>query len=121
MHFFDFGESYSPDGRAHPVDAFTPVVASFAPSTAGDCSQYAVGSLDWQRCQAKKDVGSMIAGSSAPASGGSGPTPDPSSGGGIIGKIASAATGMDSHTPARIALGVLAIGILIVVAIRLTK
>jgi hypothetical protein len=116
MHFFDFGDIESPDGRSHPLTADTAVRLV---TSGDDCSQYAVGSIAWQRCQVQKQVTAGIAGSSAPSQGGSGPTPDPSSGGGIVDKITQAATG--KHTPARIAISVLAIGILLIVALRLTK
>ncbi len=118
MHFFDIGDVESPDGRSHIVNALIParLVES---KPAGDCSQFSVGSLAWQRCQAAKDVGSMIAGSSAPASGGSGPTPDASQGGSIVEKIVAAASG--KHTVARLVVAVIAIGILFIVAFRLTK
>jgi hypothetical protein len=112
MHFFDFGDIESPDGRSHPLTADTAVRLV---TSGDDCSQYAVGSIAWQRCQVQKQVAAGIAGSSAPSQGGSGPTPDPSSGGGILGGL----TG--KHTPARIAISVLAIGILLIVALRLTK
>jgi len=111
LHFFDFGDVESPDGRSHPLTIDTAV--SFAKSD--DCSQFTVGSIAWQRCQVQKQIAAGIAGSSAPSQGGSGPTPDPSSGGGILGGL----TG--KNTPARIAIGVLAIGILLIVALRLTK
>jgi hypothetical protein len=82
MHFFDLGDVESPDGRAHPVTATTPVslVASTQPTA----------STQDATMQSASFASSLL----------------PS---------------MPKHFGARVAVGVLAIGILLIVAFRLAK
>jgi hypothetical protein len=110
----DLGDIQSSDGRSHPLTAMTPAYVSQAPD---DCSQYAVGSFAWQKCQAQRDVASGIAGSSAPQNGGSGPTPSPTSGGSLVGKL----FGADSHGLARVTVIVIGVGILLIVVFKFAK
>jgi type IV secretory pathway VirB2 component (pilin) len=119
MHFFDIGDVESPDGRSHIVNALIPARLVETPKASGDCSQYSVGSVAWQRCQVQNQITAGIAGSSAPSQGGSGPTPDPASGGGIVEKITQAVAG--THATARVVVIIIGIGILLIVAFRLTK
>jgi hypothetical protein len=119
MHFFDIGDVESPDGRSHIVNALIPARLVETPKASGDCSQYSVGSVAWQRCQVQNQIAAGIAGSSAPSQGGSGPTPDPASGGGIVEKITQAVAG--THATARVVVIIIGIGILLIVAFRLTK
>lgn len=103
LHSLDFGEVQSPDGRSHPVDAMTPidiVAATPVVQPVNATSGSAVGS---------------------PPS-----TEDP----GVIATAKQVATdaienylgiGKAQHRVARIVLSVVAIGIIIVVAVRLTK
>ncbi len=85
MHFFDLGDVESPDGRAHPLTALTPVSL---------VSSDPVGAVG---------VGQQIANA-------------------VTGKASDAVSGIiPKHFGARVAVGVLAIGILLIVAFRLAK
>lgn len=99
MHWFDLGEIESPDGRSHPLNAFTPI--SFAPSAPPD-------SLDEKP---KPDYQIPIV---TPM----GTYNVPS---GVADKVTGLIPSMPKHFGARLAVAVLAIGILLIVAFRLAK
>lgn len=93
LHSLDFGSVQSPDGRDHFLDANTPVsvISAPIPDVVGSASLTPTGSL----------------------------IPDPYAVTGVA-KGASFFT-VPPHFGARVAVGVLAIGILLVVVLRITK
>lgn len=97
LHSLDLGDINSPDGRAHPLTAMTPVVAM-------PCST----------CD-----GSWLSNSNAPAQFVDNANTHASSG--FTNPFNFSLPSLPSHFGARMAIGVLALGLLLIVAFRLTK
>ena len=100
MHWFDLGEVESPDGRSHPLNAFTPI--SFAPSAPPDSLDEKPKTPDYQ-IPIVTPMGTYNISS------------------GVADKVSGLIPSLPSHFGARLAVAVLAIGILLIVAFRLAK
>lgn len=111
LQSLDIGTFFSPDGREMPIIGTTPVQST--PANAGPCSQYAVGSFDYQRCLLQHDA---ITG---------GATADPTTGvqtsGVKLSDIFSPNIAGAGTVLARVALILLAILLIVVAALRLTS
>lgn len=108
LHSLDFGTVHSSDGRAHPLNAMTPITVETVPdvvdpgvatsatvTAAGPCDAFVFGSPAWIGCQAATH--------------------------GVATPADIAAKFLPSHAIARIVVIVLAIGILFIVAWRIAK
>lgn len=91
LHSLDFGEVLSPDGRAHPLDALTPITVYTAPA----------------------------AGPTAPVSGTTGP--GNASGTTLAGFGLPSLPSFPSHFGARFVVGVVGVGLVLIVAWRLAR
>jgi len=101
LHSLDFGDMYSPDGRAHPITALIPIELREVPPVA--------------------NVSPTVVGPDAVTSPQVAPPPANSSailtsvGGAIVDKL------LPQHIGARLVVGIIAVGIILLVVWRLVK